>query len=58
MALEKILRQLDHVLPAMPKWRHLNIDSVETIVQIQPEAPLTSSTSERFDATMMRVSTG
>ena len=40
MALEKILRQLDHVFPPVTERGDLDVDTVEAIVQVQPEAPL------------------
>ena len=40
MTIEEVPRQLEDVIPARPKRRHLHVDAIELVIQVQPEAAM------------------
>ena len=47
MALEKILRELDDVVAARAQRRHLHVDAVEPVVEVQPEPAVLDQPRQR-----------
>jgi hypothetical protein len=47
MSIEEVPRQLQDVIPAGAKRRHLHVDSIQPVVQVQPEAAMLDHLGER-----------
>src|SRR5678815_1042333 len=47
MTLEEILRQLDHVFTPVTQRRHLDVHTVQPVVQVQAESPLIDERRQR-----------